>query len=445
MKRCSAAVLAVLLAVPLGARAQGPDLRRWQWFQEVLLPAPKGGPYFAITLPPQVLGKANDSFEMKSGLSDLRLVDGKGELIPHVVRVLRAEYRQSEVPIKQRFDEAPDEKGRFMQVKVELHGGPELKHNEIEVETPGLNYRRHVVVLGSDSADFKDSLKLVDGHVLAYAIEGRLVAIRRLHYTPKSYRFLQVRVYADGDEAPPKVDRITVRHTVAVPGKEVTLEASLEPRQPVRGDGGPGSAWFINLGFDRVPVQQLTFDSDQAGVERPFRLEAAERDGRRLEIFGGEWHWRAAGDKRVLQIDFPEVTASRLRLVVTDFANPPLDLRAVRYSAPAREVVFAQKDYARPVKLYYGNPDAEAPHYDFEREVPLVLPQPSEPAQLGEQVRNPTYEPPPASLSERAPWLIYLALAAASLALLAVLALLARSALARHDAAPAGAGAGEAT
>ena len=43
-----------------------------------------------------------------------------------------------------------------------------------------------------------------------------------------------------------------------------------------------------------------------------------------------------------MEIRFGELRAHRFRLVVTDHRNPPLRLLGVRYTAAAREVVFAR-------------------------------------------------------------------------------------------------------
>jgi hypothetical protein len=76
---------------------------------------------------------------------------------------------------------------------------------------------------------------------------------------------------------------------------------------------------------------------------------------------------------------------------------------------------------AQPLRLYYGNPAAPSPDYDFKAELPSTLDESVSRFELGPQLLNPAYEAPPAPLYERAPWLIYALTAAASLALLAIL------------------------
>jgi hypothetical protein len=133
-------------------------------------------------------------------------------------------------------------------------------------------------------------------------------------------------------------------------------------------------------------------------------------------------------------ITFPETLARRLRLVVTDYRNTALTIQSARYTSPARQVIFdPPADMTPPVRLYFGNPDAAAPHYDFAATRPPELKPTPLRGSLGELTKNPDYRPPPLPWSERWPWLVYVVLSVASLVLLVLLALLGREAIARHD------------
>jgi hypothetical protein len=121
--------------------------------------------------------------------------------------------------------------------------------------------------------------------------------------------------------------------------------------------------------------------------------------------------------------------------VLTDHRNPPLTLTGVRYTAPARQVIVeASEELAGPLRVYFGNPRAGEPHYDFAR----LLPDTPPPATRLEWLdpapqRNPVYQPLPRPWTERWPWLVYVVLGAASLVLLGILITLGRQAIARHD------------
>ena len=97
--------------------------------------------------------------------------------------------------------------------------------------------------------------------------------------------------------------------------------------------------------------------------------------------------------------------------------------------APARQILFELKEPpSQPLRLFFGNAKVDAPHYDFEKQLPLRIPATPVQTSLSEVLPNRQYEPEPLPLTERAPWLIYIVLAASSIALGFVLFSLARTA-----------------
>ncbi len=133
--------------------------------------------------------------------------------------------------------------------------------------------------------------------------------------------------------------------------------------------------------------------------------------------------------------EFPEVTASRLRLVVIDHNNPPLDVRSATLAAPARQVVFAsQAGRTGPLRLYVGNPKAAPPEYDFARNLPARLDPPPTRLTLGPGRPNPVFRPEPRPWTERWPWLIYVVLGSIATVLGGIILSLARKAITLYDA-----------
>jgi hypothetical protein len=435
--------LALVLAGGWTASAQDltsdegdPTLAGWQWMQEVRLPANKAA-YVAITLPPNVLGKAQDN------LGDLRLADDAGTRLPFAVRELRTTSIQQQVPIQQQSDAGPVEAKGYYEVSLELGDVGENGHNEIEIDTDGRDFRRKVEVLGDSRPDFDEARQLLGekNYLVHYEVDGAVVDIRRLHYAPNRVRFLKVRVYADpsNGEKIPKINKVTVRYAAAIQGRDVTNPATLDERQAVRGDGGPGSAWYITLDVDPVPCGRLILGVDGGPVERPFRVEIADPGLESSYVATRSWTWKQQDGRWLLTIDFPrEVRARRLKLTVTDFANAPMSFFSAQYSAAARQVIFAWPDAAKykgPLRLYFGNPQASPANYDFARKLPLKVTPPPQPAELAGLQTNPQWVAPEPALAERMPWLIYTMLGLTSVALLVVLGLLARTALRRHDSA----------
>jgi hypothetical protein len=416
--------------------AQAPDkepgsaesLTAWEWLAEVALPAAGRSPYVDFILTPSAFDKA------RIDLADLRLIDGRERELPYALRIRRTENRDEPLPARE-FNRATNT-DRSVQVSLDL-GDKAGEHNAIDIVTTGSDFRRRVRLEGSDNGQAWSTL-LDKVYLVRFQVGLQHIDIHTLHYPVSRLRYLRVHVFPDSgnDSDKPEITSMTVYHSVRIPGEYVTQTALLGSREPVRVRGGlPGSAWMIDLGGSNVPCEQLRLDIAEDDLARPFTLEVADPNEPTRPLTSGELRRRAGAERKPLEIQFPEVAARRLRLVVTDFRNPPLTLRSVEHIAPAREVIFARPaDLATPVRLYFGNPQAQSPHYDFAANLPGLLDPPPLRASLEAVAPNPIYQPVPKPWSERWPWLVYVVLGSASIILLIVLALLAREAVRQHDA-----------
>jgi hypothetical protein len=203
-------------------------------------------------------------------------------------------------------------------------------------------------------------------------------------------------------------------------------------------DRRPASVWRIDLG-SRVPFERLNLDISGSGFSRPFQVEMVDDPAAPVLIASGDLTRKAETVPTPLGIAFAERIGRRLKLTVADDRNPPLAINGITAIGAARQVIFeGARASAGPARLYYGNPKAMAPHYDLGVRVPANPTGTTVRVSLSEQSANSIYRPEPTPFSERAPWVIYLVLAAASLALAAILLSLARAAKAQASAVDAG-------
>lgn len=401
-------------------------LTAWEWYQDVTWEPAKASRWIDFVLPPSVFDKA------RLDLGDLRLYDGKGQAVPYALRVRRAKDEQR--PLKTRPFNRVTRPDRTAELTLDLGENPS-EHNELRVLMPGRNVRRQLRLEGSnDDKNWSILLDKVDW--MAFRAGDQKIDIHDFRYPFSRFRYLRVQVGPDRsvEEDKPNLESVSVLRSIQLPAENITLPATLGPREAVQAEGAPGSAWFIDLGA-RVPCEKLSFDASEEEFVRPYLLQPIHPDERPSSAYiaRGEWRRQRGEKKEPLEISFQEVTARRLRLVVTDHRNAPLTLEGVRYTAPARQVVFAAGNRAPPLRLYFGNPDAAAPHYDFAATLPEVLEPAPLRAHLDELTENPEYQPPLLPWSDRWPWLVYVVLSLASLVLLALLLLLGREALVRHD------------
>jgi hypothetical protein len=426
-------VFLMVLAVSVGTvhAAGAPDieaetLTAWEWYQDVTWEPAEAPRWVDFVLPPTVFDKT------RLDLGDLRLYDSKGQAVPYALRVRRAKDEQR--PLKAREFNRVTRPDRTAELSLDLGENPG-EHNALRVLMPGKDVRRRLRLEGSnDDKNWSTLLDKVDW--MAFQAGAQKIDVHDFRYPFSRFRYLRVQVQPDRslEDDKPTLESVSILRSIQLPAENVTLPAALEPREAVQAEGAPGSAWLIDFGA-RVLCEKLSFDVGEEEFVRPFLLQTVLPDERpsSASFARGEWR-RQRGEKQgPLEISFAEVTARRVRLVIIDHRNAPLTLKGVRYTAPARQVVFASANRTPPLRLYFGNPDAAAPHYDFAATLPEVLEPAPHRARLEELTQNPEHQPPPQPWSERWPGLVYVVLSLASLVLLILLILLGREAIARHD------------
>lgn len=398
----------------------------WAFFGEIN-PTPEKPGMYQLTVPLQVMDKSRED------LADLRLYDANGAEIPYALLIRREVDDRKEVG-GTLFNRA-NVGSTASEVSVDLGEAPG-EHNEVEIKTSGTNFRRRVSIEGSDSGT---EWKLLQAGAVIFNMEsrGRIVHSDRVSYPTSRYRLLRVRVFADelSDKAPPVVISVSAVRSVSAKGELTTWHVSLPGYQLVRHQGVPTSVWNIDLGA-RVPCDRLILDIQDPSFSRPYQIEASDDSQDLRVVASGELTRPTGKEIEPLVIPFNrEEQVRKLRLLINDFSNQPLTVSAIQAGAPARQLIFELKVApARPLRLYFSNPKATAPRYDFEKELEAKLfAHQTEPATIENVVsvaavsNNPDYEPEPVALTERVPWLIYLVLALSSLVLAIVLLRLARS------------------
>lgn len=433
MKRRTLLILVILFVSSLfvvRAFAQA-SMNSWRLYAD-LNSGPMAPGTYDFLVPLQVMDQAQDE------LADLRLFDPNGKEIPFALRVRREVFSVEDFP-RSLFNYA--ESGRTAsEVSVDL-GQNQVEHNEVLIQTSGRNFRRRVVVEGTDNAgDWKTLVS--DGIIFGFQSSNQVAESLRVSYPTSRFRYLRVRLFADEttDKTAPPISDVSVSRVARAPGELASWTVPVPSVDSLKNQGAPSSAWKLDL-EGRVPIDRLSLDIDMDSFSRPFQLEVIDDPQNRRLVASGELVRRVNEPREPLVIKLDqEEHARKLRLVVTDYSNATLPITAIMASAPARQVVFDLKEQTSgPLRLFFGNYNADSPHYDFEMEVATRLPASPARASVGSFLRNPGYRPPPLPFTERQPWLIYLVLAVSSMALALILLNLARATLGRVEAGkPAG-------
>jgi uncharacterized protein DUF3999 len=411
-------IAATVLVVSAAAQT---SLSLWPYYIEVK-PDRTAASLYDLIVPLPVMDKA------RTDLEDLRLFDSSNREIPYAIRIRREVDQKREIPARLfNFGFAGPSTS---EVSVDLGENPG-EHNEIEIETSGTNYRRQVVIEGSDSGREWRMLSN-DGVLFSFASQTTVAESDRVNYPTSRYRYLRVKVSRDQmtDDETPLVTRVKVTMTVREKGLLSSWSVPVPSYQLLRNQGAHASVWTLDLG-GRAPCDRLKLEIDEQSFSRPFQVEAIDDPQNVRLIANGELTRHAGDEAKPLTIVFnQEETVQKLRLQITDYSNPTLNITSIEASAPARQLVFALQDpSSQPLRLFFGNETVTAPHYDFEKELYAHLSTEPLHSRMSEVLANREYKPEARPLTERAPWLIYIVLAASSIALAFILLSLARTAI----------------
>lgn len=403
----------------------------WPFFAEVTAGSARPGIYQTV-VPLEVLDKARED------LADLRLIDANGREVPHALRIRKA-VSDSEKVAGRIFNQA-SAGTNSSEVSVDLGEDPG-DHNEVEIETEGMNFRRQVEIEGSDAVSGWKTL--ARDVIYSFASQTSTVRSDHVSYPTSRYRYLRVRVFSDkpADDQPPIIKSVSVSQAVREKGETTGWDVSVSPYQLLRHDRAPASSWTIDLGA-RVPCDRLLINIQDESFSRPFEVEVIDDPQNISLVASGELRRRVGEKREPLTVTFErEAYARKLRLLVTDHNNPTLEILSVQAGAPVRQLFFELKEPpAQSLRLFFGNRKADAPHYDFDQELSARLKAPPLRAVLSSVASNPDFRPEPLPFTERLPWLIYLVLTISSLALAFILFQLARATMRLKAKAPDTAG-----
>jgi hypothetical protein len=231
------------------------------------------------------------------------------------------------------------------------------------------------------------------------------------------------------DDETPQVTGAKVMMAVREKGWLSTWDVPVPSYQLQRNQGAHATVWTLDLG-GRVPCDRLSLEIAEDSFSRPIQVESIDDPQNVSLLASGDLTRHSGEEKKPVVVYFNEEAVLRkLRLQITDYSNPTLNITSINASAPARQLVFELKEpAAQPFRLFFGNENVPAPHYDFEKEVTTRLAKEPLHSRLGDVLANRDYKPEPKPLTERVPWLIYVVLAASSIALAFMLLSLARTA-----------------
>ncbi len=412
---------AAAAALPAFRAAADFALAEWQYYKPLALPPElTAGQLAAATLDREVFQSAAAAGRPDlPPLRDLRVIRDDGTEVPYQLRIADGRAERETAPAQIRdLGHLP---GQYTSFIADLGAGG-VRHNEVEIFTDSATFGRETMVEARRDDAAAWAVLQEGAEIFDFTVAERDFAARhtRIRYPESTARYLRVRII-NGSAEPLNITGAAVSRV----RERAEQEMDYRPAVVRRGEDAAARATIVtlDLGGPGIPTGRLSFHTPAANFHRDTRIAGSDDGNRWDELNAAAAVYRYStpnfSDSR-REINYPESRYRYYRLTVENGDDLPLPLEDITLHGLARRVIFPAEpgvSYA----LYYGNPAARQPSYELERLAAWLETEDLPMAALGAQQANPAFTGHRLPLTERYPWLITAAVAAAALVLAALL------------------------
>jgi hypothetical protein len=357
----------------------------WQ-FSKPVETTPSNDGYLRVSIDGEVYHRSQRS------LADLRLVDNLGKEIPYSI------YSQRESTTEESYEPKIFNRAilpaAYSTLTLDLE--KDAESNTLILKTSNRNFKRRVEIAGSN--DRKQWLVLkADGYIFDFSGDQK-IHLTTIKYPDSKFRYLEIKVW-NGKEEPLAIEGARLSRVKTTPARRAVRNVRLHSRE--EDTKLKATICVLDLSYENLPSDMLTIDTPEANFSRMVEIQASND----LKLWGsaeqGDFYRfrteKYSVEKKTLR--FPEVRCRYLKLVIYNHDDPPLKLAAIEVQGVEEDLV-CRTETDRSYSLYYGNPQAHAPRYDFERLKNYLSLETIVRVRLGSETENDSFRPS----SPKRPW-----------------------------------------
>jgi len=376
----------------------------WQ-FSKPVDASPVSNGYLRVAIDGEVYRRSQRS------LADLRIVDDQSKEVPYSI------YSQRERTTVESYEPKIFNQavlpGAYSTLALDLE--QETESNTLLLKTSSRNFKRRVEIGGSNDRKEWFILK-ADGYIFDFSGDQK-IHLTTLKYPDSKYRYLQVKVW-NGKEEPLTIQGASLSRVKTTPARRAVRGVRLHSRE--ENAKLKATICVLDLTYENLPVDFLTIDTPEESFSRMIEIYG----GNDLQIWLGPEQgdlYRFRTDKYSVEkniLHFRETRGRYLKLLIYNHDDPPLKLAAFEIQG-VEEYLVCRNQPGRSYSLYYGNPQANPPRYDFERLKNYLNLETIPTVRLGAEDENGSFRPsgPKRPWSERQPGLFWSVLVLMVLAL----------------------------
>jgi len=394
MRKVVFIIVSLFFLFAVGARADF-DINAWKSRARITGGQFASG-YAILQLPPEFFS------HLKPDLSDLRIVNSDGE-VPYVLGVEKESVSSSRVPARM-YNLSAGAGGGSVAFLADL-GQTAAFHNAITMRVASENFRRGVVIEGSDD---EKSWRILtsQGQIFDYTVRYiKSVSVRDtdVRYPEATFRYLRVTISGGSID----VRGVEVSRELALAARE----AAYDPETSVSENTGAQTTDIVlDLGADGIPHRRGVLSTESVNFNRPIAIfDSSNKTDWRLLTYGYIYRIETplfTGTN--LDFAYPETNRRYLKISVLNGDDRAILIGGVSLYGVVRRVIFSY-DPAKEYFAYLGRPDARRPQYDFEKISQYLDISSLDQVSAGRVEENPEYkapEVPKAPITERSPYVL---------------------------------------
>lgn len=379
--RMATPILALGLAALIAPAALALDASAWKFTRPVNA-AP--GALAVLELPDDALDAARED------LADLRLVDGEGRAVPHLLDVPAGRDPRTEThprtPLS--FSAALG----YNTTVLTLETGTKGRVCAVDLHTPAAGFLKPVRIEASTDGEQWSALREATPIFRTKTGAENL----RITFAPGPYSHLRISVDDAKDEPVPFTGAV-IREILTTPGTDPRTKV---PAKIISREEKPGvTRLWVDLGAAHLPLCGVNFETPEplftrrVSIAVPLETESGKKE--QIVAMGSLWNISGIGDepssKRRLDMEF-RTPGREIIVSIQNGDSPPLAISSVSAERrPCRLLFIAPRS---SLSLISGNTRARPPEYDLSALASRIKAGAAAAATAGPLAANPAYREP---------------------------------------------------
>ncbi len=354
------AILASSFASPLNAEKI--DTKGYRYYKEIQIPKLSNRAGNTGEEENLFYGKIklDEDIVRHSGINDRRIVHN-GKTIPFISRNVTGAYQEGEKKVNLLFQEKDEDMNRIYVLKLPKIPS-KTRYKSIVAEGPGEYEIKGKIYLGETLEDWK-----LDSDFTIYNYYGGNVS-NEIKFNSDNEKFVRIEIDQNASNINLEFTKVLYESVSEKMEFKKTVEKS-DLESGFNSDTRSSVFYFRNP--MKVPIHRAMLFIKEKKFERKLNI-FFKNSSKEFELLGDGAIFHKQNGSSDTNLVFPKPISSELKIEIFDGNDDPLTLEKMEVFILQKEIIFPLKlendsESIQNLRIYYGNPYAFYPEFDFEK------------------------------------------------------------------------------